>query len=80
MVVEDKQIEQLIGSLASIATSLRTIEDTILELDLVQHQERVEWYYYEFYNLLKAKVEGNSNRPPRKNEKVKASDNSPVSE
>jgi hypothetical protein len=78
--MEDKQTEKLLASLDSIAQSLRTVEDTILELDLVQHQERVEWYYYEFYNLLKAKVEGNPNRPQRKNEKVKASDNSPVSE
>jgi hypothetical protein len=80
--MEDKQIEKLLASLDSIAQSLRTVEDTILELDLVQHQERVEWYYYEFYNLLKAKVEGSPNRPARKNEKtdIEASDNSPVSE
>jgi hypothetical protein len=75
--MEDKQIEKLLESLDSIAQSLRTVEDTILELDLVQHQERIEWYCYEFYNLLKAKIEGNPNRPPRKNE---ASDNSTVSE
>ena len=75
--MEDKQTDRLVIALESIATSLQTLEDTVLELDLVQHQERVEWYYYEFYNLLKAKVEGNPKRPPRKNE---ASDNSPVSE
>ena len=75
--MEDKQIEKLLASLDSIAQSLRTVEDTILELDLVQHQERIEWYCYEFYNLLKAKIEGNPNRPPRKNE---TSDNSSVSE
>jgi len=33
--MEDKQIEQLLGSLASIATALRTIEDTVLELEMV---------------------------------------------
>tara|TARA_R100000008_G_C3505891_1_gene126182 strand:- start:14 stop:280 length:267 start_codon:yes stop_codon:yes gene_type:complete len=78
--MEDKQMDRLVKSLESIATSLQTLEDTVLELDLVQHQERIEWYYYEFYNLLKAQVEGNSNRPPRRNEKVEASDNSSVSE
>ena len=75
--MNEKQIDKLLDSLDSIAQSLRTVEDTILELDSVKHQERVEWYYYEFYNLLKAKIEGSPNRPPRKNE---ASDNSPVSE
>ena len=75
--MEDKQMDRLVTALESIATSLQTLEDTILEVDPVKHQERVEWYYYEFYNLLKAKIEGNPNRPPRKNE---ASDNSPVSE
>ena len=80
--MEDKQIDKLVTALESIATSLRTVEDTILELDPVQHQERIEWYCYEFYNLLKAKIEGNSNRPLRKNEKadIEASDNSSVSE
>tara|TARA_B100000902_G_scaffold1273_1_gene1677 strand:- start:1639 stop:1896 length:258 start_codon:yes stop_codon:yes gene_type:complete len=75
--MEDKQMDRLVTALESIATSLQTLEDTILEVDPVKHQERVEWYYYEFYNLLKAKIEGSPNRPPRKNE---ASDNSPVSE
>ena len=74
--MEDKQMDRLVTALESIATSLQTLEDTILEVDPVKHQERVEWYYYEFYNLLKAKIEGSPNRPPRKNE---ASDNSPVS-
>ena len=78
--MDDVQIDKLLNSLDSIAQSLRTVEDTILELDSVKHQERVEWYYYEFYNLLKAKIEGSPNRPPRKNEEVEASDNSPVSE
>ena len=75
--MEDKQMDRLVTALESIATSLQTLEDTILEYDPAQHKERVEWYYYEFYNLLKAKIEGSPNRPPRKNE---ASDNSPVSE
>tara|TARA_R100000234_G_C4976149_1_gene168542 strand:+ start:46 stop:303 length:258 start_codon:yes stop_codon:yes gene_type:complete len=75
--MEDKQMDRLVTALESIATSLQTLEDTILEVDPVKHQERVEWYYYEFYNLLKAKIEGSPNRPPRKNE---ASDNSSVSE
>ena len=75
--MDDVQIDKLLNSLDSIAQSLRTVEDTILELDSVKHQERVEWYYYEFYNLLKAKIEGSTNRPPRKNE---TSDNRPVSE
>ena len=75
--MNEKQIDKLLDSLDSIAQSLRTVEDTILELDSVKHQERVEWYSYEFYNLLKAKIEGSPNRPPRKNE---TSDNSPVSE
>jgi len=80
--MEDKQMDRLVTALESIATSLQTLEDTILEVDPVKHQERVEWYYYEFYNLLKAKIEGSPNRPPRKNEKadIKASDNSSVSE
>tara|TARA_B100001769_G_scaffold235540_1_gene199949 strand:- start:232 stop:498 length:267 start_codon:yes stop_codon:yes gene_type:complete len=78
--MDDVQIDKLLNSLDSIAQSLRTVEDTILELDSVKHQERVEWYYYEFYNLLKAKIEGSPSRPPRKNEEVEASDNSPVSE
>ena len=78
--MEDKQMDRLVTALESIATSLQTLEDTILEVDPVKHQERVEWYYYEFYNLLKAKIEGSPNRPPRKNEEVKASDNSSVSE
>tara|TARA_B100001996_G_scaffold291839_1_gene232031 strand:- start:357 stop:614 length:258 start_codon:yes stop_codon:yes gene_type:complete len=75
--MEDKQMDRLVTALESIATSLQTLEDTILEVDPVKHQERVEWYYYEFYNLLKAKIEGSPNRPPRKNE---ASDNNPISE
>ncbi len=75
--MEDKQMDRLVTALESIATSLQTLEDTILEVDPVKHQERVEWYYYEFYNLLKAKIEGSPNRPPRKNE---ASDNGSVSE
>ena len=75
--MEDKQMDRLVTALESIATSLQTLEDTILEVDPVKHQERVEWYYYEFYNLLKAKIEGSPKRPPRKTE---ASDNSPVSE
>ena len=74
--MEDKQMDRLVTALESIATSLQTLEDTILEVDPVKHQERVEWYYYEFYNLLKAKIEGSPNRPPRKNE---ASDNNPIS-
>ena len=78
--MDDVQIDKLLNSLDSIAQSLRTVEDTILELDSVKHQERVEWYYYEFYNLLKAKIEGSPSRPPRKNEEVEASDNSSVSE
>ena len=68
--MEDKQMDRLVTALESIATSLQTLEDTILEVDPVKHQERVEWYYYEFYNLLKAKIEGSPNRPPRKNEKT----------
>ena len=75
--MEDKQADRLVTALERIATSLQTKEDTILEYDPAQPKERVEWYYYEFYNLLKAKIEGSPNRPPRKNE---ASDNSPVSE
>ena len=67
VLMEEQQIDRLVKSLESIATSLQTMEDTLLELDLVQHQERIEWYYYEFYNLLKAQVEGNPNRPPRRN-------------
>ena len=80
--MEDKQMDRLVTALESIAASLQTVEDTILEYDPSKHKERVEWYYYEFYNLLKAKIEGSPNRPPRKNEKtdIKASDNSPVSE
>ena len=54
--MEDKQMDRLVTALESIATSLQTLEDTILEVDPVKHQERVEWYYYEFYNLLKAKI------------------------
>ena len=64
--MDDVQIDKLLNSLDSIAQSLRTVEDTILEL--------------EFYNLLKAKIEGSPSRPPRKNEEVEASDNSSVSE
>tara|TARA_R100000008_G_scaffold83615_1_gene69290 strand:+ start:1411 stop:1683 length:273 start_codon:yes stop_codon:yes gene_type:complete len=80
--MEDKQMDRLVTALESIAASLQTVEDTILEYDPAKHKERVEWYYYEFYNLLKAKIEGSPNRPPRKNEKtdIKASDNSSVSE
>ena len=78
--MEVKQMDRLVTALESIATSLQTLEDTILEYDPAQHKERVEWYYYEFYNLLKAKIEGSPSRPPRKNEEVEASDNSPVSE
>ena len=50
--MNEKQIDKLLDSLDSIAQSLRTVEDTVLELDSVKNQERVEWYYYEFYNLL----------------------------
>ena len=42
--MNEKQIDKLLDSLDSIAQSLRTVEDTILELDSVKHQERVEWY------------------------------------
>ena len=75
--MEDKQTEKLLESLDSIAQSLRTVEDVLLDLDLDGWSERIEWYLNEFYILIKAKVEGNPNRPPRKNE---ASDNSTVSE
>jgi|TARA_B100000424_G_C22930094_1_gene494792 hypothetical protein len=80
--MEEQNMERLIKALEDIAQSLKTMEDTVLELDLPQHQERLEWYYYEFYNLLKAKIEGNPNRPLRRNEKtdIETSDNSPVSE
>ena len=50
--MEDKQMDRLVTALESIAASLQTVEDTILEYDPAKHKERVEWYYYEFYNLL----------------------------
>ena len=64
--MNEKQIDKLLDSLDSIAQSLRTVEDTILELDSVKHQERVEWYYYEFYNLLKSKNRGKSKQTTEK--------------
>jgi hypothetical protein len=74
--------ERGVDALEKISESLQTIEDVVLEFDVPAWSERLEWYMNEYYNLLKAKIVGSSNRPPRKNEKadIEASDNSPVSE
>ena len=42
--MEDKQMDRLVTALESIAASLQTVEDTILEYDPAKHKERVEWY------------------------------------
>ena len=78
MAEEKSRSERLVIALEEIAQSLRTIEDTVLELDPVDHQSRVEWYLHEFKSLFQGYLEGSSNRPPRDN--IKDSDNSPVSE
>jgi hypothetical protein len=56
-----------VKALESIAESFRTIEDSILDLDIPMWSERLEWYLNEFHLIAKSKViDSSSNRPERK--------------
>tara|TARA_B100001105_G_C22200214_1_gene360820 strand:- start:77 stop:292 length:216 start_codon:yes stop_codon:yes gene_type:complete len=56
-----------VEALESIAESFRTIEDSILDLDIPMWSERLEWYLNEFHLIAKSKViDSSSNRPERK--------------
>jgi hypothetical protein len=59
--------ERVTTALESIAESFRTIEDSILDLDIPMWSERLEWYLNEFHLIAKSKViDSSSNRPERK--------------
>jgi hypothetical protein len=59
--------ERGVVALESIAESITTFEDVILDLDLGGWSERLEWYLNEFYLVAKSKVIGtDSDRPTRK--------------
>ena len=45
-----------VEALESIAESFRTIEDSILDLDIPMWSERLEWYLNEFHLIAKSKV------------------------
>ena len=56
-----------VEALEIIAESFKTIEDSILELDIPMWSERLEWYLNEFHLIAKSKVIGSSSsRPERK--------------
>ena len=56
-----------VEALESIAESFRTIEDSILDLDIPMWSERLEWYLNEFYLVAKSKViSSETTRPERK--------------
>ena len=56
-----------VEALESISESFRTIEDSILDLDIPMWSERLEWYLNEFHLIAKSKVIGSSSsRPERK--------------
>ena len=56
-----------VEALEIIAESFKTIEDSILDLDIPMWSERLEWYLNEFHLIAKSKVIGSSSsRPERK--------------
>jgi hypothetical protein len=70
MKVKSDEIEKLVVAMEKIADSLRSIEDTVLDLDLPLWSERLEWYLHEFYNMAKSKTIGESERPPMDRERL----------
>ena len=60
-----------VEALEIIAESFKTIEDSILDLDIPMWSERLEWYLNEFHLIAKSKVIGSSSSRPEQKVTVK---------
>ena len=69
----EEQFKQHMEIMGEILDSVQSIEDTLYDANLKDHQKKVEWNLWEIHNLAKFAVKGRSatlenlpeNRPPR---------------
>jgi len=61
----EEQFKQHMEIMGEILDSVQSIEDTLFDANLKDHQKKVEWNLWEIHNLAKIKFKGSENRPSR---------------
>jgi hypothetical protein len=66
----EEQFKQHMEIMGEILDSVQSIEDTLFDANLKDHQKKVEWNLWEIHNLAKIKFKGSENRPSRDAERT----------